>query len=91
LEYTENRRECAIDWNTGKITPGAIVPYHDDYEEKDNYTRTYTEMDTIDSSLTLSDDTIYKSSLEKPSKTTKWIFDDINIKRIKGTLCLDKW
>ena len=91
LEYTENHRECAIDWNTGKITPGAIVPYHDDYEENDSYTRTYTEMDTITSSLTLLDRTVDKNSLEEPSKTTAWIVDDINMKRIKGTIYLDKW
>lgn len=91
LEYTENHRECAIDWNTGKITPGAIVPYHDDYEENDSYTRTHTEMDTITSSLTLLDRTVNKNSLEEPSKTTAWIVDDINMKRIKGTIYLDKW
>ena len=91
LEYTENHRECAIDWNTGKITPGAIVPYHDDYEEKDIYTETHTKMDTITSSLTLSSDTIHKKYLEEPSKTTAWIVDDINMKRIKGTIYLDKW
>ena len=91
LEYTENHRECAIDWNTGKITPGAIVPYHDDYEEKDIYTETHTKMDTITSSLTLSSDTIRKKYLEEPSKTTAWIVDDINMKRIKGTIYLDKW
>lgn len=91
LEYTENHRECAIDWNTGKITPGAIVPYHDDYEENDSYTRTYTEMDTITSSLTLLDRTVDKNSLEEPSKTTAWIVDDINMKRIKGTIYLNKW
>lgn len=91
LEYTENHRECAIDWNTGKITPGAIVPYHDDYEEKDIYTETHTTMKTIASSLTLSSGTVHKSSLEEPSKTTAWIVDDINMKRIKGTIYLDKW
>ena len=91
LEYTENRRECAIDWNTGKITPGAIVPYYNDYEENDSYTRTYSEMDTITSSLTLLDRTVDKNSLEEPSKTTAWIVDDINMKRIKGTIYLDKW
>lgn len=91
LEYTENRRECAIDWNTGKIIPGAIVPYHDDYEEKDIYTETHTTMKTIASSLTLSSGTVHKSSLEEPSKTTAWIVDDINMKRIKGTIYLDKW
>lgn len=91
LEYTENHRECTIDWNTGKITPGAIVPYYNDYEENDSYTRTYTEMDTITSSLTLLDRTVDKNSLEEPSKTTAWIVDDINMKRIKGTIYLDKW
>lgn len=91
LEYTENRRECAIDWNTGKIIPGAIVPYHDDYEEKDIYTETHTTMKTIASSLTLSSGTVHKNSLEEPSKTTAWIVDDINMKRIKGTIYLDKW
>lgn len=91
LEYTENHRECAIDWNTGKIIPGAIVPYHDDYEEKDIYTETHTTMKTIASSLTLSSGTVHKSSLEEPSKTTAWIVDDINMKRIKGTIYLDKW
>lgn len=91
LEYTENRRECAIDWNTGKIISGAIVPYHDDYEEKDIYTETHTTMKTIASSLTLSSGTVHKSSLEEPSKTTAWIVDDINMKRIKGTIYLDRW
>ena len=91
MEYTENHRECAIDWNTGKITPGAIVPYHDDYEEKDIYTETHTKMDTITSSLTLLDRTVDKNSLEELSKTTAWIVDDINMKRIKGTIYLDKW
>ena len=91
LEYTENRRECTIDWNTGKITPGAIVPYYDDYEEKDIYSETDTKMATLTSSLTLLDKTVYKDSLEEPSKTTAWIVDDINMKRIKGTIYLDKW
>ena len=48
-------------------------------------------MDTITSSLTLSSDTIRKKYLEEPSKTTAWIVDDINMKRIKGTIYLDKW
>lgn len=91
LEYTKNRRECDIDWNTGKITPGAIVPYYDDYEEKDIYSETDTKMDTITSSLTLLDKTVDKNSLEEPSKTTAWIVDDINMKRIQGTIYLDKW
>ena len=91
LEYTKNRRECAIDWNTGKITPDAIVPYYDDYEEKDIYSETDTKMATLTSSLTLLDKTVYKDSLEEPSKTTAWIVDDINMKRIKGTIYLDKW
>ena len=60
-------------------------------EENDSYTRTYTEMDTITSSLTLLDRTVDKNSLEEPSKTTAWIVDDINMKRIKGTIYLDKW
>lgn len=83
LEYTKNHRECAIDWNTGKITPGAIVPYHDDYEEKDIYTETHTKMDTITSSLTLSSNTVSKKYLEEPSKTTAWIVDDINMADLK--------
>ncbi len=48
-------------------------------------------MDTITSSLTLLDRTVDKNSLEEPSKTTAWIVDDINMKRIKGTIYLDKW
>ena len=48
-------------------------------------------MKTIASSLTLSSGTVHKNSLEEPSKTTAWIVDDINMKRIKGTIYLDKW
>ena len=48
-------------------------------------------MATLTSSLTLLDKTVYKDSLEEPSKTTAWIVDDINMKRIKGTIYLDKW
>lgn len=86
LEYTINQRQAFVDWNTGKITPGAVVP-----DDDNEYPYTNTKMTTFtsdDSSLYLTgDDNIYKDSENPVVKTV----ENLNMKRIQGTLYLEKW
>ncbi|MEI3171344.1 MAG: fibronectin type III domain-containing protein [Lachnospiraceae bacterium] len=87
LEYTLNQRQASVDWNTGKITPGAIVP-----DEYNKYPYTTTETGAMTSynksSWRLSEfDAIYKDS-ENPVVET---VENFNLKRIQGTLYLEKW
>ena len=94
LEYTLNQRQASVDWNTGKITPGAVVS--DEYD-KYPYTKTKTDAMTsypsYKSSLHLGDwsshycNEIYKNS-ENPVVET---VENVNMKRIQGTLYLEKW
>ena len=91
LEYTLNQRQAAVDWNTGKITPGAVVS---DKYDKYPYTTTKTDaMTSPSSSLDLSYwsfhycNEIYKNS-ENPVVET---VENVNMKRIQGTLYLEKW
>ena len=83
LEYTLNQRQASVDWNTGKITPGAIVP-----DEYNKYPYTTTETGAMTSYWRLSGfDSIYKDS-ENPVVET---VENFNLKRIQGTLYLEKW
>ena len=86
LEYTINQRQAIVDWNTGKITPGAVVP-----DDDNEYPYTNTKMTTFTSdnnSLYLtSNDNIYKD-IENPVVKT---VENLNMKRIQGTLYLEKW
>lgn len=88
LEYTLNQRQASVDWNTGKITPGAVVP-----DEYDKYPYTTTEIGAMTSDneyssyLGLCSYKIYKDN-ENPVVET---VENINMKRIQGTLYLEKW
>ncbi len=83
LECTLNQRQAAVDWNTGKITPGAVVP-----DEYDKYPYTTTKTGAMTSYWRLSGfDSIYKDS-ENPVVET---VENFNLKRIQGTLYLEKW
>lgn len=78
-EYTVHEQEAIIDWQTGKITPGAIV--------SDEYTCTKT------GSISENDDFYFMNehlskSYENPTIET---IENVTMKRIQGTIYLDKW
>jgi len=78
-EYTVYKQEAIIDWQTGKITPGAIV--------SDEYTCTKT------GSISEYDDFYFmdahlSKSYENPTIET---IENVTMKRIQGTIYLDKW
>lgn len=78
-EYTVHEQEAIIDWQSGTVTPGAIV--------SDEYT--YTEMGSISryNNFWFIDDYLSKSDSSPTINTTK----NVTMKRIQGTIYLDKW
>ena len=79
-EYTAHEQEAIIDWQAGKVTLGAIV--------SDEYTRTETgSISHRYNDFHLIDDYLFKSDSSPTIKT----IDNITIKRIQGSIYLDKW
>lgn len=78
-EYTVQKQEAIIDWQSGTVTPGAIV--------SDEYT--YTKMGSISryNDFRFIDDYLSKSDSSPTINTTK----NVTMKRIQGTIYLDKW
>lgn len=78
-EYTAHKQEAIIDWQTGKVTPGAIVSEYTHtetgciYEHNNTFYLIYNNLDKNDSSPTI--ETI----------------ENVTMKRIQGTIYLDKW
>ena len=80
VEYTAHEQEAIIDWQTGKISPGTIV-------SDNKYTRTETGSISENENFYLIYNYLSKSS---PSPTIETI-ENITMKRIQGTIYLDKW
>lgn len=78
-EYTVQEQEAIIDWQSGTVTPGAIV--------SDEYT--YTKMGSISryNDFQFIDDYLSKNDSSPTINTTK----NVTMKRIQGTIYLDKW
>ena len=76
VEYTAHEQEAMIDWQTGKVTPGAIV--------SDEYTRTETGSISEYDNFHFINNYLSKSN---PSPT----IENVTMKRIQGTIYLDKW
>lgn len=79
VEYTAHEQEAMIDWQTGKVTPGAIV--------SDEYTRTETGFISEYDNFHFINNYLSKSD---PSPTIETI-ENVTMKRIQGTIYLDKW
>lgn len=78
-EYTVQKQEAIIDWQTGKITPGAIV--------SDEYTCTKTGSISENDAFYFMNEHLSKSD-ENPTIET---IENVTMKRIQGTIYLDKW
>lgn len=78
-EYTVHEQEAIIDWQTGKITPGAIV--------SDEYTCTKTGSISENDAFYFMNEHLSKSD-ENPTIET---IENVTMKRIQGTIYLDKW
>ncbi len=78
-EYTVHEQEAIIDWQTGKITPGAIV--------SDEYTCTKTGSISENDAFHFMNEHLSKSD-ENPTIET---IENVTMKRIQGTIYLDKW
>ena len=79
VEYTAHEQEAMIDWQTGKVTPGAIV--------SDEYTCTETASISEYDNFHFINNYLFKSD---PSPTIETI-ENVTMKRIQGTIYLDKW
>ena len=78
-EYTVHEQEAIIDWQSGKITPGAIV--------SDEYTCTKTGSISENDAFYFMNEHLSKSD-ENPTIET---IENVTMKRIQGTIYLDKW